>query len=444
MACITKRRGRLVLDFYDQFGVRQRETLPKGTTKTKAREELRDREERVSKGMFVSERKAPLFSEVAAEWLEYKKPKVRETTWEVIEGMLRNHFQDLNDRKITRITTADIEKYITARQTEGIHILTLRKILVTLGQIMAYAVRHRYIEHNPYREAEKPRDQRTQEKEFNILTPPEIRALLEAEEDQEHKTLYLLAIMAGPRQGEILGLIWPDLDLKKNQIYIQRTFTKGRFFPTKTKCSKRKIDLSPTVMLELKKWKLACPKAKAKDTEENLYANERFYQATDRHTGKSSYVKGNVINQDPDRYEHITSELDLIFPNEAGQPMNYSNMVQRHFIPALEKAGIIEMEAKKKPEGSKKRIGTKKVKGKKVRFHDLRHTYASLMIEQGENIKYIQTQLGHSSPMVTLNVYAHLMKPTNQEAVLRLESTIFDPTGHNLVTEKEKDLSINA
>ncbi len=71
------------------------------------------------------------------------------------------------------------------------------------------------------------------------------------------------------------------------------------------------------------------------------------------------------------------------------------------------------------------------------------HTYASLMIEQGENIKYIQTQVGHSSPMVTLNVYAHLMKETNQDAILRLENTIFEATGHNLVTEIKKDLVQN-
>jgi integrase len=58
----------------------------------------------------------------------------------------------------------------------------------------------------------------------------------------------------------------------------------------------------------------------------------------------------------------------------------------------------------------------KKDNKESIRFHDLRHTYASLLIEQGENLKYIQTQLGHSSPTVTLNVYAHLMKPTNQQA----------------------------
>jgi integrase len=60
-----------------------------------------------------------------------------------------------------------------------------------------------------------------------------------------------------------------------------------------------------------------------------------------------------------------------------------------------------------------------------MRFHDLRHTYASLLIEQGENLKYIQTKLRHSSPTVTLNVCAHVTKPANQEATARLEKAVF-------------------
>jgi len=101
-------------------------------------------------------------------------------------------------------------------------------------------------------------------------------------------------------------------------------------------------------------------------------------------------------------------------------PMNYSNMVQRHYLKALKKAGI-----------------------QRIRFHDLRHSYASLLLQQGENIKYIQRQLGHSSPTVTLNVYSHLMKSENQEAACRLENTIFEATGHNLVTNEEKGLTTN-
>ena len=69
----------------------------------------------------------------------------------------------------------------------------------------------------------------------------------------------------------------------------------------------------------------------------------------------------------------------------------------------------------------------------RIRFHDLRHTYASLLIEQGENIKYIQSQLGHSTPSITLDVYAHLMKPTNPEAACRLENSIFEGDGSKTV-----------
>lgn len=182
--------------------------------------------------------------------------------------------------------------------------------------------------------------------------------------------VYVLAIFTGVRQGELWGIKWGDIDWPNCQINIQRTFNKGRFFSPKTKTSIRKVDLGPTAMTELKKWKLACPQ----------------------------------------------NDLDLVFPNGSGGPINYSNMVGRHFLPPLEGAGL-----------------------PRIRFHDLRHTYASLLIDQGENLKYIQTQLGHSSPTVTLNVYAHLMKPTNQEAVCRLENTFLGAPGHKMVAETKKE-----
>jgi integrase len=97
------------------------------------------------------------------------------------------------------------------------------------------------------------------------------------------------------------------------------------------------------------------------------------------------------------------TKLNLVFPNDAGNVMDDSHMLSRQFHPALKAAGI-----------------------PRIRFHDLRHTYASLLIEQGENIKYIQTQLGHSSPSITMDVYAHLMKSSNQQAASRLENTVLN------------------
>lgn len=98
--------------------------------------------------------------------------------------------------------------------------------------------------------------------------------------------------------------------------------------------------------------------------------------------------------------------------------IDHNNLLKRHYERALKKANL-----------------------PKIRFHDLRHTYASLLIEQRENIKYIQSQLGHSSPNVTLNVYAHLMKPANQEAAPRLENAVFGEDGSKMVGWKEKGVS---
>jgi integrase len=109
------------------------------------------------------------------------------------------------------------------------------------------------------------------------------------------------------------------------------------------------------------------------------------------------------------------NDLNLIFPNKAGKHIDNSSMLRRHFRPALKAAGLPS-----------------------VRFHDLRHAYASLLIAQGENIKYIQNQLGHASPTITLNVYAHLMKDRNPEAARRLENSVFGDSGSKLVAENDR------
>lgn len=371
MGSIRKRRYkagfRYMLDFYDQQGKRQRPVLPEGTTKKRAREILRDLESQVSRGVYTPEKRIPTFEQAAKDWLKHKKPNLRFPTYSAYEGHTRNHFSEFESLKINRITTAMVEQYISDRRERGMNILTLRKVLVTLGQIFSYAVRHGYMHHNPLRDAERPKAQGEEAKrKIRILTTDEINSLLKATSDKKYRTLFKLAIMSGARQGELLGLKWKDVDWDNNQIQIRRTFNNQQWFKPKTKTSERRIDLGPQMMKNLKKWKMACP----------------------------------------------PNKLNLIFPNEAGQPLNHNNMVNRFFAPALESA----------------EIGV-------VRFHDLRHTYASLLIEQGENVKYIQTQLGHSNPTVTLNVYAHLMKPVNQESACRLESTVFQVDGHEMGTK---------
>jgi integrase len=369
MACITKRRGRYVIDCYDQHGKRYRKTLPAGTTKEAARKELAEIEKRIDRCTFIHEKKTPLFSQVAQDWLKHKKPNIRETTYENNQQVIRTHLVMFNDMKISSITIATIEKFFSYLQETGLKIATMRRIINVVNQIMSYAVRHRLIDSNPVRDAERPRRTVNDEDDrvIQVIPPEKIKDFLNAVDDPKYRMMFLVAVMTGARQGELLGLKWSDVDFDKKQIHISRTYNHGRFFSPKTKQSRRSIDLAPIIIKELRKWKLMSK----------------------------------------------PNEHDLVFPDHKGNPMTCNGYVHRPFHAAIKKAGLFKM-----------------------RFHDLRHTYASLLIQQGENIKYIQTQLGHATPMMTLNVYSHLMKSENQEAVLRLENTVFSESGHNLVTNR--------
>ena len=178
MAKVAKRNGRYVLDYYDNQGKRQRKTLKKGTTLKKAKTRLRDIEGQLQNGTYIPSDKVPIFLEIADDWLDYKRPNLRASVWSTYEGHTRNHFDEFKDRKINHISIADIEQYINTRQEQGMNISTLRKILVSLGQIFSYAVRHRYIAYNPVRDAERPKGQgKVKKKKIRILSPDEINTL---------------------------------------------------------------------------------------------------------------------------------------------------------------------------------------------------------------------------------------------------------------------------
>ena len=86
MACIAKRRGRYIVDFYDTYGKRRWSTMSKGTTKKKATEKLREIEDQLRRGIYLSDKKIPNFKQVAKDWIEHKKPNLRFSTWSVYEG----------------------------------------------------------------------------------------------------------------------------------------------------------------------------------------------------------------------------------------------------------------------------------------------------------------------------------------------------------------------
>ncbi|MFC1890868.1 tyrosine-type recombinase/integrase [Thermodesulfobacteriota bacterium] len=368
MACITKKRGKLVIDFYDQHGKRRLKTLPVGTTKTQAKKELRDIEQMVERGTYLPREGIPIFEKVAEDWLEYKKPNIRHSTFQQYRGHVNNHLIPyFGTTKINRMNFSSIEKFMSHSIANEVTPPTLKKLLVTLGSIFKYAVIKKFCEYNPVREIEKPKT--SKKKKVTVLQPEEIRAFVKNARDRKYRCMYTLSIMSGMRQGELLGLKWLDIDWFNCQVNVRRTFNHDHFYEPKSEASRRSIDLGPSVISELKKWKIACPSTK----------------------------------------------LNLIFPNEAGKPMDANGLFKREFKTTLRRAKLRD-----------------------IRFHDLRHTFASLLIDQGEHPKYIQSQLGHSSINVTMDTYGHLMRAVNPEASNKLDKAVFGEIGDFLETKNKR------
>ena len=95
---------------------------------------------------------------------------------------------------------------------------------------------------------------------------------------------------------------------------------------------------------------------------------------------------------------------DLVFPSQAGTVLDPDNLVHRYFLPSVEKAGL-----------------------RRIRFHDMRHSFGSLLIQDGAPITYVKEQMGHSSIQVTVDIYGHLIPGANVEWIDRLDSATRTP-----------------
>jgi len=335
--------------FDSSTGKMRQKWVPAGKTKKKADEKFTELMGDVQNGTY-REIKQIIFAEFADLWLSsYAETKTKPSTLRSYQDIVNNHLAPvMGDYFLTEITTAMLQRYVV-RRLEEVKPKTVINELVPLKEMFKHAVRWGYLKVNPAEYIERPR---VEKEEMDILTPDEIGLFLE-KVTPKHRPFFLTAILTGMRRGEILGLQWGDIDWNNSQLHVRRSLWRVQFVTPKSKRSRRKIDLSPALVLELKKHKLVCPPG---------------------------------------------GELDLVFCNSDGNPLDPDNLLKRHFFPALRKAKI-----------------------RRVRFHDLRHTNVALRIEQGQNIKYIQNQLGHASIQTTLDRYGHLIKEVNTEQAMKLD-----------------------
>jgi integrase len=304
-------------------------------------------------------------------WLdEYQKMALRTTTFESYDMQARLHILPaIGHHYLCKLETCHLQALYNAKLQDGARLdgkegglspRTVRYQHTIIHACLAQARKEGKIIINPADSVKLPQDNG---KEHRFLDTDQVRTLLKVARESNYFAAYYLALNTGLRRGELLALRWQEIDMVESTVKVSRGLvrTKGGliFQEPKTKFSKRVIGISPEVVSVLK--------AHKKEQNEHRLSLGEIYQ-----------------------------DQDLIFCNELGLPLD-PRALTRHFERLLEKAGL-----------------------EKINFHGLRHTFATLSLQEGTDPRTTQEALGHHKVAFTLDVYSGVTAKMKQEATSKI------------------------
>lgn len=339
-----------------------------GKTQKEVKEKLKELEE-----MQPQKKDAKLtLQDWMYKWMElYKKNVLKRTSYESYLDNIRVHISGtkIGKTELKKLTTdmlqefynekingSDTVKKLSRRTVEYIHTI--------IGSALEQAYRNEIIKVNYNNFTVLPKKEET---EIVPLSLEELQKVLKYAEGTDMYSLLVLEVFTGMRKGEILGLQWKNIDFVEKVVHVRKNLcrVKGQegerrtefvLMDPKTKKSIRTIPLNDEVIRILKKHR-------AKQNEHKL------------------------------RLGNVYQDHDLVFARADGT-FEDPREILRRFHKVLERAGV-----------------------RKCRFHDLRHTFASLLLNEGESMKTVQELLGHSSITTSMDIYSHLSDETKKKSI---------------------------
>lgn len=300
------------------------------------------------------------------EWLNrIAKPRIRAQTYKSYEVNIRCHLKPAFGRMtLDDLQPADIQDLLDRKLKAGMAPKTIHYMHGVLRNALNHAVRWNYVSRNPAALVDKPRSESF---EIQPLNREEARQFLDAIRGHRLEALYTVALTMGLRQGEALGLRWRDVDLAMGYIRVnrqlQRVNHKYELVELKTRRSQRPLAIPPAIVASL-------VAHKQRQEDERRAAKLRWH------------------------------DTELVFARPDGYPLSGS-VITHTFQELLEKAGL-----------------------PRRRFHDLRHSCATLLLAQGVSPRVVMEILGHSQISLTMNTYAHVLPEMGRDAANRMSALI--------------------
>ncbi len=295
-------------------------------------------------------------------WLENsQRQSVRPRTYERYEEVVRLHIVPvLGKYPLQKLLPQHVQAFYTQKLEEGYSPTTVLHIHNVLHKALKLAVRWGLTARNVCELVDRPRAARF---EGRALTPEQAQKLLDTARGHSMEALFSLALATGMRRGELMGLKWQDIDFEHGILRIQRVLSRvpsklpGKGYveaEPKTRKSRRDIVVAPFALEALKKHRERQLELRAKAGE-------------------------------------VWQDHDYVFCTSIGTYLNPTRDILNQLKLLLKEAGLPD-----------------------IRFHDLRHSVASLLFKAGIHPKIVQEILGHSNISITLDIYSHML-PTMQD-----------------------------
>ena len=305
-------------------------------------------------------------AEFLDQWLtEVVRPNVRPWTYKGYEVHVRLHLKPfIGHIRLDKLAPLHVQQLLNAKKSEGLSAKSIRYIRGTLRTALNQAVRWELLTRNPASLVDGPR---IEHYEIRPFTPDEARAFLAAMRGDRLEALYSVALTMGLRQGEALGLCWKAIDLELGYLRVshqlQRFDGETRLVEPKTARSRRTLALPASIVRSLKE--------------------HRERQRAEREAAGDKWT-----------------ETGLVFTTPTGKPID-ATRVSKDFHRHLDRAGLDQR-----------------------RFHDLRHSCATLLLVQGVSPRVVMEVLGHSQISLTMNTYTHVLPELRRQAADRMDELL--------------------
>lgn len=306
-------------------------------------------------------------------WLfDYRKQDLKPKSFQRYHGIYKNYIEntDFGNIKLNDLRTTHLQRHYKKLLDNGVTPTTIRQINTNLKTCLNEAERQGYIQKNWCKLVTLPKKE--DDKEVKVLTKEEQEKFLEAIKGHELELLYIVALGTGLRIGEILGLKWSDIDFKNNELHVNRSLQKAAIYEgdkivryevqettPKTKNSFRTIPVPQNIIKKLK--------AHKKEQNELILLLQEEYD-----------------------------NKNYVFCNKLGKPIE-DKRPGRNLKTILTSIGI-----------------------EPIKFHALRHTYATRLFEAGIPPKTVQHLMGHSDIETTMNIYTKVMPEQKLKAVEKI------------------------